>query len=117
MASCDIKVPLKLKGNFYRTAVSSLMLYKTRYCMVKNQHENKVSVVEMRMLCWIYGKTRHNKIKNDNIRECWVTPIVEKMVENGLEWFEYVERRSVNFVVSRVYQMEKSQTIRGRRRQ
>lgn len=30
--------------------------------------ENK-SVAHMRMLCWIYGKTRRNMIKNDSIRE------------------------------------------------
>jgi len=37
--------------------------------VVKNQHDNKVSAAEMRMLCWIRGKTRRNKIGNDTIRE------------------------------------------------
>lgn len=37
------------------------------------------------MLRWTCGKTRHDKIRNDNIKDSvGVTPIVEKMVENGL---------------------------------
>jgi hypothetical protein len=42
------------------------------------------------------GKTRHDKIRNDNIRErVGVVPIVEKMVETQLRWFGHVERRFV----------------------
>jgi hypothetical protein len=36
---------------------------------VKNQHENKISVAEMNMLRWMCGKTKCDKIRNDNIRE------------------------------------------------
>lgn len=41
-----------------------------------------------------------------------VTYIVKMMVENRLRWFEHVEKRSVNYVVRRVDQMEKSQITR-----
>jgi len=37
--------------------------------VVKNQHENKVSITKMRMLRWMCGKTRCDKIRNDNIIE------------------------------------------------
>lgn len=58
---------------------------------VKNQHENKVSVLEMRMLRWLSGKIRRDKIRNDDIREnIGVAPIVEKMLENKLRWFGHV---------------------------
>ena len=39
---CDKKVPLKLKGKFYRTAVRPAMLYGTECWAVKSQHENKL---------------------------------------------------------------------------
>ena len=84
---CDKKVPLKLKGKFYPTAVRPALLYGTECWTVKSQHENQVSVAEMRMLCWMSGKTRHNMIRNDTIRErerVGVAPIVEKLVENRL---------------------------------
>ncbi|KAL5168243.1 LINE-1 retrotransposable element ORF2 protein [Glycine soja] len=102
---CDAKVPIKLKGKFYRTAVRPAILYGTECWAVKSQHENKVGVAEMRML------------RNEAIRErVGVAPIVEKMVENRLRWFGHVERRPVDSVVRRIDQMERRQTIRGRGR-
>ncbi|RZC13746.1 DExH-box ATP-dependent RNA helicase DExH10 [Glycine soja] len=114
---CDAKVPIKLKGKFYRTAVRPAILYGTECWAVKSQHENKVGVAEMRMLRWVCGKTRQDKIRNEAIRErVGVAPIVEKMVENRFRWFGHVERRPVDSVVRRVDQMERRQTIRGRGR-
>ncbi|KAH1263123.1 putative serine/threonine-protein kinase abkB [Glycine max] len=114
---CDAKVPIKLKEKFYRTAVKPAILYGTECWAVKSQHENKVGVAEMRMLRWMCGKTRQDKIRNEAIRErVGVAPIVEKMVENRLRWFGHVERRPVDSVVRRVDQMERRQTIRGRGR-
>ncbi|KAL5181119.1 LINE-1 retrotransposable element ORF2 protein [Glycine soja] len=111
------EVPIKLKGKFYRTAVRPAILYGTECWAVKSQHENKVGVAEMRMLRWMCGKTRQDKIRNEAIRErVGVAPIVEKMVENRLRWFGHVERRPVDSVVRRVDQMERRQTIRGRGR-
>jgi len=44
--------------------------------VVKNEHESKISVAEMRMLRCMCGKTRHDRIRNDNIRErVGVSPI------------------------------------------
>ncbi|KAH1265396.1 Ribosome biogenesis protein WDR12 [Glycine soja] len=114
---CDAKVPIKLKGKFYRTAVRPAILYGTECWAVKSQHENKVGVAEMRMLRWMCGKTRQDKIRNEAIRErVGVAPIVEKMVENRLRWFGHVERRPVDSVVRRVDQMERRQIIRDRGR-
>ncbi|KAH1228604.1 hypothetical protein GmHk_10G028576 [Glycine max] len=114
---CDAKVPIKLKRKFYRTAVRLAILYGTECWAVKSQHETKVGVAEMRMLRWMCGKTRQDKIRNGAIRErVGVAPIVEKMVENRLRWFGHVERRPVDSVVRRVDQMERRQTIRGRGR-
>jgi hypothetical protein len=65
---CDMKFPIELKGNFYWTIVRLGMLYGTECWAVKNQGENKLSVAEMRMLRWMCGKTRWNKIRNGYIR-------------------------------------------------
>ncbi|KAH1243240.1 LINE-1 reverse transcriptase [Glycine max] len=98
-------------------AVRPAILYGTECWVVKSQHENKVGVAEMRILRWMCGKTRQDKIRNEAIRErVGVAPIVEKMVENRLRWFGYVERIPVDSVVRRVDQMERRQTIRDRGR-
>ena len=62
-------VLLKLKGKFYRTTIRPAMLYGTECWAVKSQHENKLNVAEMRMLRWMSGHTRHDKISNECIIE------------------------------------------------
>ncbi|KAM1087435.1 hypothetical protein ACFX2J_012929 [Malus domestica] len=59
----DCRMLLKLKGNFYKTT----MLYGTECWVVKHQHVHKMGVEEMRMLRWMYGHTRKDKIRNENI--------------------------------------------------
>ena len=55
---CDKRVPQKLKGKFYRTAIRPAMLYGAECWPTKRRHVQQLSVAEMRMLCWIYGHTR-----------------------------------------------------------
>jgi len=63
------------------------------------------------------GKTRQDMIRNDIIMErVGVIPLVEKLVENRLRLFGYVERRLVDGVVRRVDQMEENQVKRCRGR-
>lgn len=63
---CDTKVPLKLEDFFHQTSIRPMMLYKTKYQTLK-QHTNKVSVVKMKILCWMYDKTAKDRIVNENI--------------------------------------------------
>ena len=46
-----------------------VLLYSTECWAVKSEHENQVNVAEKRMLRWMSGKTRHDRIRNDIIRE------------------------------------------------
>ena len=52
---CDCRMPLKLKGKFYRSARRPAMLYGTEYGAVKHQHVHKIGVAEMRMFRWMCG--------------------------------------------------------------
>jgi hypothetical protein len=47
---CDPRVPLKLKGKFYRTAIRPAMLYRAECWHTKRRHVQQLSVAEMRML-------------------------------------------------------------------
>lgn len=58
--------------------VKPVVLHEIKCWAVKNQHNKKVSVAEMRMLRWICGKTRDDRIRNENVI-VWVTPIVKKL--------------------------------------
>ena len=76
---CDKEVPLKLKGKFYSIAIRPTILYGTRSWVVKNQQENKLDDIEIRMLRWMNEHTRHDRIGNECIREkVRITLILEK---------------------------------------
>jgi hypothetical protein len=66
---CDKKFPNKLKGKFYRTAIRPAMMYSTECWATKIQHIQKMSAAKIRMLCWICGHTRIDRIRNDHIRD------------------------------------------------
>jgi hypothetical protein len=52
---CDKRVPQKLKGKFYRTAIRPMMLYGAECWPTKRQHIQQLSVAEIRMLHWFVG--------------------------------------------------------------
>ena len=54
---CDRKVPLKLKGKFYRVVVRPTLLYGAKCWATAKAQEQKLLVAEMRMLRWICGFT------------------------------------------------------------
>ncbi|CAN6710825.1 unnamed protein product [Malus baccata var. baccata] len=106
--------PLKLKGKFYRTVIRPAMLYGTECWAVKHQH---VGVVEMRMLRWMCGHTRKDKIRNEDIRgKVGVAEIEGKMRENWLHWFGHVQRRPTDAPVRRYDYGTEVQGRRGRGR-
>lgn len=91
---CDKRVPQKLKGKFYRTAIRPAMLYGAECWPTKRRHVQQMSVAEMRMLRWICGHTRMDRVRNDDIRDrLGVAPIEEKLVQHRLRWFGHVQRR------------------------
>ena len=78
---CDKRVPQKLKGKFYRMAIRPAMLYGAECWPTKRRHVQQISVAEMRMLHWICGHTRRERVRNDDIRDrLGVAPIEEKLV-------------------------------------
>jgi hypothetical protein len=53
-----------------------------------------MGVAKIRMLRWICGHTRKDRIRNDDIRDkLEVAPIQEKLVQHHLRWFGHIQRR------------------------
>ncbi|KAM1225087.1 hypothetical protein ACFX2G_044844 [Malus domestica] len=114
---CDRRMPLKLKGKFYRTTIRPAMLYGTECWAVKHQHVHKMGVAEMWMLRWMCGHTRKDKIRNEDIRgKVGVAEIEGKMRENRLRWFGHVQRRPTDAPIRRCDYGTEVQGRRGRGR-
>nr|GEV53796.1 DEP domain-containing protein [Tanacetum cinerariifolium] len=100
---CDKRVPLKLKGKFYRVAIRPVMLYGSECWPITKAQANRVEVAELRMLRWTCSKTMLDMIPNRVFRaELEVEPIIHKMREGRLRWFGHVKRRPQTAPVRRV---------------
>ena len=59
------------------------MFYGTECWAVKKQYVSKMNVTEIRMLRWMCGKTRRDKVRRKPIHKMIeVAPIKKKMREN-----------------------------------
>ncbi|XP_070056794.1 uncharacterized protein [Nicotiana tomentosiformis] len=113
----DKNVALRLKGKFYKVVFRSTMLYGEECWPVKNSHTLKLKVAEMRMLRWMCGHTRLDKIRNEVIREkVRMAPVEDKMWEARLRWFGHVNRRSIEAPVRTCEQLGSVGSRRGRGR-
>jgi len=64
---------------------------------VKKTQVQRLMVVEMRMIRWMCGFTRLDRIRNEVIREkVGVASVEEKLNEIRLKWFGHVKSRAVN---------------------
>ncbi|XP_068203576.1 uncharacterized protein [Palaemon carinicauda] len=64
---CDKRIPLRLKGKFYKTVLRPSMLYGTETASMRKREE-EMDVAEMKMLRWLSGVTREDRIKYNYIR-------------------------------------------------
>ena len=114
---CDRKIPLKVKGKYYRVAVRPAMLYGSECWPVNYKHVNKMAVAEMRMVRWMCGYTRKDRIRNDFIREkLGIAPIEDKMRESRLRWFGHIRRRPIGAPVRKCENLDVTPIKRGRGR-
>lgn len=85
--SCNHNIPLRQKSKFYRITTRPVLLYVTECWASERRHPEKITVVEICLLCLIYSYTKRDKVRNEVIlskigvshrREC------EKITNDGL---------------------------------
>ena len=84
---CDRRIRLRVKGKVYKTVVRPAMMYGAETCAAKKAQEKKLDVAEIRMLRWMNGVTKLDRIKNERIRGTTkVGEISKKVQESRLMW-------------------------------
>ena len=88
-------------------------MYGAETWAMKKAQEKKLDVAEMRMLRWMCGVTKLNRIRNERIRGTTkVGEISKKVQESRLTWYGHVLRREDECIGKRVMRME----VPGKRR-
>ena len=98
----------RLSGKVYKTVVRPAMMYGAETWAVKKAQEKKLDVAEMRMLRWMSGVTKQDRIR----RTTKVGEISKKVQESRLKWYGHVLRREDEYIGTRVMAME----VPGKRR-
>ena len=65
---CDRRMNMKIKGKVYRTVVRPALMYGAETWALKKAKENKLEVAEMRMVRWMCGVMKLDKIRNERIK-------------------------------------------------
>ena len=110
---CDKKVPIKLKDKVYKTVIKPTMTYGAECWAVRKKDENRLHVAEMRMLRWIRGKTRKDRVRNQRIQEdanvCQMSTFLR---QKRLHWYRHVKRSETDNLSRKMMDM----VVTGKRR-
>ena len=110
---CDKRVPVKLKGKIHKAVVRPAMMYGLETAPIKKTEEKKLDVAEMKMLRWMSGVTREDRIRNEYIRgSLKVVEVSKKVQEARLRWYGHVKRSSEDQIAREAMEGE----VQGRRR-
>jgi hypothetical protein len=75
-----MRIPMRLKGKFSRSIVRLTMLNSSKCWAVDRRIKQNMSVAEMKMLRWMNGVSREDRIRDDYVRgSISMTSILEKM--------------------------------------
>ena len=65
---CDRRMNVKIWRKVYRTVVRPELMYGAETWALTKAQGNKLDVAEMRMLRWMCGVTKQDKIRNERVR-------------------------------------------------
>ena len=65
---CDRRISFRVTGKVYKTVILPAMMYGAKTWAVKKAQEKKLDVAERRMLRWMSGVTKLDRIRNEIIR-------------------------------------------------
>ena len=90
---CDTKVPVKLKNKLYKTVIRRTLIVSVGRYKQQSSKAKRMHTTEMKILNWIHGKTRKDRIRNEKFRsDAMVEPINTYVTQKRLSWYVRVTR-------------------------
>ena len=98
-------------------AVRLTLLYGVECLAYQKVSRTEDETSRIRMICWICGHTRLDKVRNEMIRgKIRVTSIEDKIREARLRWFGHIRRRNMDAPVRRRERIYRSDDRKSRGR-
>ncbi|XP_063859173.1 uncharacterized protein LOC135100139 [Scylla paramamosain] len=80
---CDRRVPVRVKGKVHKAVVRPALMYGLEAAPLKKIEERKMDVAEMKMLRWMVGVNRTDRIRNKYIRGTVKVVEVSKKIQDS----------------------------------
>ena len=103
---CDRKLSAKVKGKMYKSGVRPTMLCRMETVAVTKRQVGKMEVAELKMVRWVLGVTRKEKITNKYVRGTTkIAKLGDKLWNARLRWYGHVKRGEADYVGKRMMEM------------
>ena len=111
-------IPKDVKVCIYKTILRPVLLYACETWTLTKRLQSKIQAAEMRILRLIYGVTRRDRKRNDDIRAALkVNSILSIIEKSQLRWFGHIIRMDENRDVKRILEWKPTEKRpRGRPR-
>lgn len=108
----DIDLETKIK--IYNTITVPIITYACENWTLRKKDESKINAMEMKHLRRLAGKTKWDRIKNEDIREITKQePIMRKIRRKQLNWYGHIVRMKTDRITRKI--METGPPINRRR--
>ena len=113
---CHRRISLRVKGKVYKTVVRPAMMYGAETWAVKKAQEKKLDVAEMRMLRWMSGVTKMDRIRNERNKRTKVRDISRKVQESGIQPIQKIYTVPDTWVQIHIASRRRRQPLESHRR-
>ena len=80
---CDRRLPVRVKGKVYNSVIRPAMVYRLETVALRKKQVEEMEIAEMKMLRFVMGVTRIDKIRNEFISTDKVERLEMKMRTAG----------------------------------
>lgn len=113
------EITKQTKIKIYNTIYRPVLTYGCESWTLTSNQRSKIQATEMKYLRGVVGKTRRDRVRNEQIREeLGVQPIMEFIEQRQLSWWGHLQRMNNDRPVKQIYEARlQAKRRRGRPRQ